>query len=174
MRSIRPTALSKRSPRVHRRITSESTTTHISERSTIRISTSTTLHGKRPCRITSSVVAKPSTSASSQQNRLSDSTATRIEQEERRQQSERHRRVDSVLSVSSCSFAISMTYSRSRSCVGNGIPQRSIRPLKVAHSTPFSSAYFRTSAVIFIEQNVGPHIEQKCAVFAPSAGSVSS
>jgi hypothetical protein len=28
--------------------------------------------------------------------------------------------------------------------------------------------------VIFIEQNFGPHIEQKCAVFAPSCGSVSS
>src|SRR3954471_3709531 len=30
----------------------------------------------------------------------------------------------------------------------------------------------RTSALIFIEQNLGPHIEQKCAVLAPSAGSV--
>ena len=28
-------------------------------------------------------------------------------------------------------------------------------------NTPDSSAYFRTSAVIFIEQKVGPHIEQK-------------
>src|SRR4051812_17518438 len=26
-----------------------------------------------------------------------------------------------------------------------------------------------TSWVIFIEQNLGPHMEQKCAVFAPSA-----
>ena len=26
--------------------------------------------------------------------------------------------------------------------------------------------------VIFIEQNLGPHMEQKCALFAPSAGSV--
>lgn len=26
--------------------------------------------------------------------------------------------------------------------------------------------------VIFIEQNFGPHIEQKCAVLAPSAGNV--
>ena len=39
---------------------------------------------------------------------------------------------------------------------------------------PLSSAYLRTSAVIFMEQKVGPHIEQKCAVFAPSAGRVSS
>jgi tetratricopeptide (TPR) repeat protein len=30
------------------------------------------------------------------------------------------------------------------------------------------------SCVIFIEQNFGPHMEQKCAIFAPSAGSVSS
>src|SRR5687767_15246791 len=29
-----------------------------------------------------------------------------------------------------------------------------------------------TSWVIFIEQNLGPHIEQKCAVLAPSAGRV--
>jgi hypothetical protein len=28
--------------------------------------------------------------------------------------------------------------------------------------------------VIFIEQKGGPHIEQKCASFAPSAGRVSS
>ena len=28
--------------------------------------------------------------------------------------------------------------------------------------------------MIFIEQNCGPHIEQKCATLAPSAGSVSS
>jgi hypothetical protein len=32
----------------------------------------------------------------------------------------------------------------------------------------------RTWLVISIEQNFGPHIEQKCATFAPSAGSVSS
>ena len=35
---------------------------------------------------------------------------------------------------------------------------------------PCSSAYFRTSSVIFIEQKCGPHIEQKCAIFAPSGG----
>jgi hypothetical protein len=29
-----------------------------------------------------------------------------------------------------------------------------------------------TSCVIFIEQNFGPHIEQKWAVLAPSAGNV--
>ena len=29
-----------------------------------------------------------------------------------------------------------------------------------------------TSCVIFIEQNLGPHMEQKCALLAPSAGSV--
>src|SRR5690606_15988304 len=38
----------------------------------------------------------------------------------------------------------------------------------------FRSAYSRTSAEIRIEQNFGPHIEQKCAVFAGSAGNVSS
>src|SRR5206468_4036013 len=37
-----------------------------------------------------------------------------------------------------------------------------------------SSAYFRTSWVNFMEQNFGPHMEQKWAVFAGSAGSVSS
>src|SRR6476646_9708666 len=36
----------------------------------------------------------------------------------------------------------------------------------------FRRANSRTSCVIFIEQNLGPHIEQKCAVLAPSAGSV--
>jgi hypothetical protein len=32
------------------------------------------------------------------------------------------------------------------------------------------SAYSRTSAVIFIEQNFGPHIEQKCATFVRLVG----
>jgi hypothetical protein len=32
----------------------------------------------------------------------------------------------------------------------------------------------RTSCEIFIEQNFGPHMEQKCAILAPSAGRVSS
>ena len=41
-------------------------------------------------------------------------------------------------------------------------------------SSPCRSAYSRTSAEIRIEQNFGPHIEQKWAVFAGSAGSVSS
>ena len=36
------------------------------------------------------------------------------------------------------------------------------------------AAAARISSVIFIEQKCGPHIEQKCAVLAPSAGSVSS
>ena len=40
--------------------------------------------------------------------------------------------------------------------------------------SPCSSAYARTSWVILIEQNFGPHIEQKCAVLAGAAGSVSS
>ena len=39
---------------------------------------------------------------------------------------------------------------------------------------PCSAAYLRTSSVIFIEQKCGPHMEQKCAVFAPSCGRVSS
>jgi hypothetical protein len=34
------------------------------------------------------------------------------------------------------------------------------------------AAKSRTSWVIFIEQNFGPHIEQNWAVLAPSAGSV--
>src|SRR6266446_829557 len=33
-------------------------------------------------------------------------------------------------------------------------------------------AYSRISWVICIEQNLGPHIEQKCASLAPSAGKV--
>ena len=36
------------------------------------------------------------------------------------------------------------------------------------------AAYSFSSWVIFMEQNFGPHIEQKCAVFAGSAGSVAS
>src|SRR6185312_722161 len=36
----------------------------------------------------------------------------------------------------------------------------------------FNRANSLTSWVIFIEQNLGPHIEQKCAVLAPSAGRV--
>ena len=35
---------------------------------------------------------------------------------------------------------------------------------------PCSAAYLRTSSVIFIEQKCGPHMEQKCAVLAPSCG----
>ena len=38
----------------------------------------------------------------------------------------------------------------------------------------FSRANSRTSCEIFIEQNFGPHIEQKCATLAFSFGSVSS
>src|SRR5271156_3819103 len=41
-------------------------------------------------------------------------------------------------------------------------------------SSPCLAAYSRTSWVIRIEQNFGPHIEQKWAVLAGSAGSVSS
>lgn len=49
-------------------------------------------------------------------------------------------------------------------------------PTARASSTPYpcSLAYSRTSSVIFMEQNLGPHMEQKCAVLPPSAGSVSS
>mmetsp|Transcript_5175 Transcript_5175/g.8047 ORF Transcript_5175/g.8047 Transcript_5175/m.8047 type:complete len:200 (-) Transcript_5175:1555-2154(-) len=39
---------------------------------------------------------------------------------------------------------------------------------------PFSAAYCRTSSVIFIEQNLGPHMEQKCALLPASVGMVSS
>src|SRR2546427_7383415 len=46
--------------------------------------------------------------------------------------------------------------------------------MAVCSSTAFSSAYLRTSSVIFIEQKCGPHIEQKCDVFAASCGRVSS
>src|SRR5207344_2649138 len=46
------------------------------------------------------------------------------------------------------------------------------------NSRDFSSipccAYSRTCCVSSMLQNFGPHIEQKCATFAPSAGSVSS
>src|SRR5699024_8184505 len=41
-------------------------------------------------------------------------------------------------------------------------------------SSPCSSAYLRTSWEIFMEQNFGPHMEQKWAVLAGSAGRVSS
>ncbi|CKT20526.1 Uncharacterised protein [Mycobacterium tuberculosis] len=41
-------------------------------------------------------------------------------------------------------------------------------------SSPCSAAYSRTSWVMRMEQNFGPHIEQKCAVLAGSAGRVSS
>ena len=37
---------------------------------------------------------------------------------------------------------------------------------------PCSAAYFRTSSIIFMLQKCGPHMEQKCAVFA--CGNVSS
>ena len=37
-----------------------------------------------------------------------------------------------------------------------------------------ASASARRSWVIFIEQNFGPHIEQKCATLCASLGSVSS
>jgi hypothetical protein len=36
----------------------------------------------------------------------------------------------------------------------------------------YNFANSRTSWLIFIEQNFGPHMLQKCAVLAPSAGSV--
>src|SRR5438874_857115 len=39
---------------------------------------------------------------------------------------------------------------------------------------PCSAAYLRTSSVMRIEQKCGPHMEQKCAVLAPSCGRVSS
>src|SRR5207247_502867 len=39
---------------------------------------------------------------------------------------------------------------------------------------PCSAANFRTSSVIFMLQKCGPHMEQKCAVLAPSCGNVSS
>ncbi len=35
---------------------------------------------------------------------------------------------------------------------------------------PGSAAYLRMSSVIIIEQKCGPHMEQKCAVLAPSCG----
>jgi hypothetical protein len=41
-------------------------------------------------------------------------------------------------------------------------------------ATPCSAAYARTCSVMAIEQNLGPHIEQKWAVLAGSAGSVAS
>src|SRR5436190_23673952 len=52
----------------------------------------------------------------------------------------------------------------------------SFMPSSIATSseTPWASAYSRTSWLIRIEQNLGPHMEQKWAVLAGSAGSVSS
>src|SRR4051794_32294434 len=42
------------------------------------------------------------------------------------------------------------------------------------NSDDFWARCSRTSSEIFIEQNFGPHIEQKWATLAPSAGRVSS
>lgn len=49
-------------------------------------------------------------------------------------------------------------------------------PAWIAFSSarPCSAANFLTSSVIFMEQKCGLHMEQKCAVFAPSWGKVSS
>ena len=44
----------------------------------------------------------------------------------------------------------------------------------LSSASPWVLAYSRTSCVIFIEQKCGPHMEQKCATLAPSAGRVSS
>ena len=44
------------------------------------------------------------------------------------------------------------------------------RPTPFLPRRPVPSAYSRTSCVIFIEQKCGPHIEQKWASLAPSAG----
>ena len=41
-------------------------------------------------------------------------------------------------------------------------------------STRCERAYSRSCCVISMLQNFGPHMEQKCATFAPSAGSVAS
>src|SRR5205085_8321439 len=48
------------------------------------------------------------------------------------------------------------------------------RVMASSAETPWASAYSRTSWLMRIEQNFGPHIEQKCAVLAGSAGRVSS
>ena len=54
-----------------------------------------------------------------------------------------------------------------------GPVKRSARLVSLGKSDEgLSRANSRTSCVIFIEQNLGPHMEQKCAVLAPSAGSV--
>src|ERR1700686_2267837 len=61
-------------------------------------------------------------------------------------------------------------------------PHKYISPPLSTNSRDFSampdwapSPYFaRISSVIFIEQNFGPHMEQKWAVLAPSCGRVSS
>ena len=49
-------------------------------------------------------------------------------------------------------------------------------PSSTAHGLvmPCCAAYSRTSCVIFIEQNFGPHMEQKCATLLLSLGRVSS
>ena len=52
---------------------------------------------------------------------------------------------------------------RSRRCAESPSP---------AEGGGFRRANSRTSWLIFIEQNLGPHIEQKWAVLAPSAGRV--
>ena len=69
------------------------------------------------------------------------------------------------------------------SACGTAVPSRDDsynRPPRARNSLAFSciplsfSSRVRTWRVSSIEQNFGPHIEQKCATFAPSAGSVPS
>src|ERR1700739_2102838 len=47
-------------------------------------------------------------------------------------------------------------------------------PLAASALGDRAAAYSRTSWLIFIEQNLGPHMEQKWAVFIASFGRVSS
>ena len=55
-----------------------------------------------------------------------------------------------------------------------GAPARAAESASARVAWACAAASWRTSWLTFIEQNLGPHMLQKCASLAPSAGSVSS
>src|ERR1700756_1434730 len=69
----------------------------------------------------------------------------------------------------------SAIFARSRLLVQDHLGVGTYSSLPASLNSPdFAAIAARTSSVIFIEQNFGPHIEQKWATLAPSAGRVSS
>ena len=82
------------------------------------------------------------------------------------------------LLISKCPNWHKKWHNRTNNCheIGNSSTYISLPPSlnSLAFSCIPACAASRMSAEIFIEQNFGPHMEQKCATLAPSAGSVSS